>query len=228
LRKDPVTKLAIIKLSKWGIHSGIGVSLINSEIAIDGGQSIESFGFIDNEGDPFDLKTSFGNYKETQQAIMLNIPVMAVFARPHFYVMGGFKFGIPIVGTYSSRAAGFTNRAWYPDYKVWFEKQTFAGYGDFRDKNYSGKIDLNVSVMLALETGLKWRIGKRKYIYTGIYFDYGLNNVNKSKNAPKPFIIYDNSNPENFTSNSILSSQPDKANIMAFGIKVRYAIRKEK
>jgi hypothetical protein len=85
-----------------------------------------------------------------------------------------------------------------------------------------------MSVALSLEGGMKWRIGRKQFIYTGIYFDCGLNNINKNKNAPKPFIIYDNSDPESFTSNSVLSSLPDKANVMAFGIKLRYAIRKEK
>jgi len=85
--------------------------------------------------------------------------------------------------------------------------------------------------MLALEAGMKWNIADNLSLYTGAFFDYGLNNV--VKGGKQAFINYTAKDAENFTTNSVLSSYTDnsksstftnKANMMAVGIKVRLAL----
>ena len=183
--------------------------------------------------DLFDLHTTLSGYSENQKAMFLNIPVMALFQIEQFYAMSGAKIGIPVNGKYSSKNATITNEAYYTELDNWLTTQTFAGYGEFRGRDSDGKIDLGVSVALALEAGMKWGIGDKLSLYTGAYFDYGLTNVVKGGNTQ--FVSYNANSAENFTTNSVLSSYTDnsksatftdKVNMTAIGIKLRLALEK--
>jgi hypothetical protein len=236
INSERAVETGTVSYINWGIHSGIGLGLYNAKAKLNNVKTVTA-NLNDGEAvfNKFDLETTLSNYNETQNTMFLNIPVMGLFQMEQFYVMGGFKFGIPLNGKYKSKDATLTNRANYPDLgkEVWFETQTFRGLGEFIGRNYDGKIDLGVSVILGLEAGMKWVIADNLSLYTGMYFDYGLNNVVKGDN--KPFINYPTNDPENFTTNSVLSSYVDsgksstfteKANVMAVGIKVRLALEK--
>jgi hypothetical protein len=43
-----------------------------------------------------------------------------------------------------------------------------------------GKLDLGVSLLGTVETGVKWNIGTGTALYTGVFMDYGLNNALKA------------------------------------------------
>ena len=232
--RDGAVATGTVNHQSWGIHAGIGLGLYNAKAKLNNVKIVTA---NLNDGDVkfsnFDLHTTLSGYNENQTAMFLNIPVMAQFNISQFYVMGGIKAGIPLNGKYKSKDATLTNRAYYPELDNWAETQEFRGLGTFRGKNYDGNIDLGVSVMLSLEAGMSWSINDNLFLYSGAYFDYGLNNVAKGDNMK--FINYSASNPENFTANSVLSSYADdskstaftdKVNTMAVGIKVRVAFRK--
>jgi len=136
--------------------------------------------------------------------------------------MGGFKFGFPIGCKYKVSDATITNEGYYPDYYGWLKEPEFAGYGTFTNINSNGKLPLKASVALALEAGMKWNVGKLFAVYTGVYFDYGLNNIRKNTN----FVNNTNSESVKFTTNSALPSVTNKLNLMTFGIKARFAFIK--
>jgi len=208
--------------SNWGIHSGLGVGLYSAKAKLDCETITPNL--IDEEGKRFDMHTTLAGYSETQKAMFLNIPVMAQYRlNPNegFYAMGGFKVGIPINGKYSSKAAQLTNKGYYPDLNNYATVQRFAGYGIFEGKDFDDKTKLGVSIMLALEAGWKWQINNQFSLYSGSYFDFGLNNVVKDKNLP--LINYSADDPSGFFTNSALSTFTKKASIMAVGIKLRLA-----
>jgi hypothetical protein len=218
----------------WGIHTGIGLGLYNAKSKLNNQEAITK-GLDDGDVvfNKFDLHTTLSGYNETQNAIFLNIPVMAQFQIDQFYVMGGFKFGIPVSGKFKSKNATLTNKAYYIEAENWANTQEFMGYGKFPGMNIDGNIDFGLSTMFALESGMKWRIGDNLSLYTGAYFDYGLNNVLKDGNLQ--FVNYDSKSPDKFTTNSVLSSYidssksstfTDKVNTMAVGIKIRIALEK--
>jgi hypothetical protein len=220
--KEHVNDTEKVSREKWGIRTGIGLGWYNSNAKLDN-EKITTKNLRDSENDLFDLHTTLSEYKETQKTMFLNIPVMALFQIDRYYVMGGIKAGIPLIGKYKSKDATLTNKAYYHDLDNWAETQEFAGYGRFRNSS-DGKLELGISVMLAIEAGMKWRMSNSLWLYTGVYMDYGVNNT--SKNSHLPLINYTSENPANFTTNSVLSSFTDKAKIMAVGIKVGLALRK--
>lgn len=230
--KERITGVGRVFREYWGVHTGIGLGFYNAKSNLNNVKTVTSK-LYDSENDAFDLHSTLSGYNETEKAIFLNIPVMAQFQMEQFYAMGGFKFGIPLNGKYKSKNATLTNRAYYPEWDNWAETQTFAGLGKFTGRNNNGTIDLGVSTMLALEAGMKWHIDAKLSLYTGLYFDYGLNNVVKGNNTQ--FINYSSGKPENFTANSVFTSYTDnsksltftdKVKIITFGIKTRVALEK--
>ena len=230
--KEHITSVGKVFREYWGIHTGIGLGFYNAKSKLNNEKIITSK-LYDSENDLFDLHTTLSGYNETEKAIFLNIPVMAQFQMEPFYVNGGLKFGIPLNGKYKSKSAALTNYGYYPKYGNYAKTQTFAGYGEFTGRKNNGTIDLGVSTMLAFEAGMKWRIDEKHSLYTGAYFDYGLNNIAKGNHTP--FVNYNPANAENFTINSVLTSYTDdskpltftdKVKIMAIGIKVRVVLEK--
>ena len=236
--RERVTGTERIYREQWGIHTGLGISLYNASANLDKMETVargltDGDSYVSEEYTKFDLRTTLNSYRETQKTVYLNIPVMALFQIEQIYAMGGIKFGIPVSGKYSSKNATLTNEGYYPELDNSVDDLEFAGYGTFKGKDFDGSLDPVVAVILALELGYKWRIVDNLSIYTGFYFDYGLNNVIKSD--PKSFVNYTNKHPKDFTTNSVLSSYTDnkksltftdKTKVMAVGIKLRFALEK--
>ena len=223
--KERVTGTEKIFRELWGIHTGFGIAMYNASTSLDDMKTISK---NEDDGEPsyskFDLHTTLNNYKEIQRTVFLNIPVMGLFQFEQIYVMGGLKFGIPINGKYSSKNAKLTNEAYYPDLENWAKDQEFAGYGVFSGKKFEGNLDPGIAVILALEAGYKWYIADNLSLYTGFYFDCGLNNTIKT--STKKFIKYSNDRPADFTTNSVLTTFSDKTKVMAVGFKLRFAMEK--
>lgn len=225
--KERVTGTERVFRELWGIHTGIGVGMYNAKSNLDGVKN-EIKGLSDGDlvYDMFDLRTTLNRYNETQKTMFLNIPVMALFQIEQIYIMGGLKFGIPVNGKYSSKDATLTNKAYYHDLENEIDAPAFRGLGKFDNMNYNGDLELGLAVMLALEAGYKWHIADNLSVYTGLYFDCGLNNTAKG-DKNQPFVNYNPQNqPENFSTNSALSSFTDKAKPMAVGIRLRFAMEK--
>jgi hypothetical protein len=210
-----------------GIHVGANIALYNSNANLDGVKVVTA-NLTDSENDSFNLHTTLNKYEETQNAMFLNIPIMAQFQtglNHKFYAMGGLKIGIPLSCKYKTTDATITNEAYYPGFNNWLTNQEFAGYGKFENVSSEGEPEYSISAALALETGMKWNIGKLLAVYTGVYFDYGLNNIAKNNQSFVNY-TYTDSEPAKFTANSALASAADKVSVMAIGVKVRLALMK--
>jgi len=216
--RERVTATGAIFRENWGIYTGVGLGMYNAKAKLDAQETLTK-NLTDNEGDQFEMLTSFEKYTEKQSAMFLNIPVMGQFQIRQYYVMGGVKLAIPVNPKYSSKNATLNNKAHYILYDNWAETPEFQGYGPFKRKNFDGSLDLGTTLMLALEGGMKWRLTGDLSLFTGVYFDYGLGNSFKGGN--KSFIKYDSDKPADFKANSVLYVYTEKVNIMAAGIKLR-------
>jgi len=207
-------------MEKVGFYIGADLSFYNTKATLDN-MKVVTANLTDNEGDRFDMHTTLNTYKETLNAIFLNIPVMLHFqagAKHRFYAMAGVKIGVPLSGKFKVSDATLTNEAYYPEYDNWLTEQEFAGYGTFTNQNAKGNSKLGISAAIALEIGGKWKLGEKLALYTGAYFDYGLNNIAKDKFVK---INYYDEDPADFKTNSALAA--GKINLMAAGLKVRFA-----
>ena len=207
-------------MEKVGFYIGADLSFYNTKPTLDK-MKVVTANLIDNEGDRFDMHTTLNAYKESLNAMFLNIPVMFHFqtgAKHRFYAMAGVKVGVPLSGKFKVSDATLTNEAYYPEYNNWLTEQEFAAYGTFTNRSAKGNSKLGISAAIALEIGGKWKLGEKFALYTGAYFDYGLNNIAKDKFV---MINYYDKAPAEFKTNSALASS--KINLMAAGLKVRFA-----
>jgi len=173
----------------------------------------------------FEVTYEYTNYEENQAATYLNIPIMAQFSTSgnnKFYVAAGAKIGIPISATYKIDGGQLTLTGY--SYYTAGEKYTKEhGFGSSSPTN-EADMDFKLSCMLSLEMGAKWKLAERWNLYTGIYFDYGLNNI--SDTNEKRMVEYNESG--NHIYNSAIQSMPaniDGINNMAIGLKIKVSFR---
>ena len=217
----------------WGIHIGVGPTFYKVKQNID--MNFKNSDLTDSNGYQFDLFT-IADYNETRKMTFFTVPLMLQYEpkpkrqkrvwwknnKPDhvFYAMGGIKASMPFTNRYEGGIKTISNKAYYPEMDNWAATQKFAGLGEFAGKSAEGEFELGLSFTLALEAGIKWRLNGYKYLYTGLYFDYGLNNIDRTKISRMP--VRNNVNTEYFTDFTILT-YPDKIQIMSIGINARLA-----
>ena len=228
-----VTGTGNVYRQDWGIHTGIGLGLYNAMTKLNDVKTVTNLNDGESRFSDFELHTTLSDYNEKQNTMYLTIPAMGLFQLDRYYAMGGFKFGIPLNRKYKYQDATLTNIAYYPELENSITDKKDRGIGVFEGENFKNKLDVGVVVMFSLEGGVTWEINPDFTLYTGIYFDYGLNNIVKGDR--KGFGNYNPNNREDYTTNSVLSSYTDnrtlttftdKVNIMAIGIKVRLAMQR--
>ena len=220
---------------QWGVSAGLDLSFYNGKATL--GNITSAYQTVDNEKDNVQYRSAFGTYEETQQAMFLNIPVMAQFQHPvmetaKFYAQAGVKVGIPVSGKFKAADATYTTTGYFPAYNIEVANSPSGGFGTYEGKSVKNDLDLKLSFALAAEAGLKWSLAENMSLYTGLYLDYGLTNVVKSKDNVA-LVEYDEQFKPAYGSNSALVSQylrdgkpasmGDKALPFAVGLRLRFA-----
>jgi len=218
-----------------GIHTGAGFGLLNVKSRLNLYNITPDLD--DNySGKKYDLHTMLINYTEIHKIMFVTIPVMLQFQtkqkqywdwtktkRVGFYALGGLKVHFLFNNRYESGVDSLYNAAYFTEWKNWAGTQKFVGFGSFNGSSSVGKLDFGVLVSLALEAGVKWRIDKNIFVYTGAFFDCGLYDPFKkdSRQDYKKFI-----QQEDLKDLPLLRFS-DRVNLMVVGIKVRFAFSKQ-
>lgn len=223
-----------------GLSTGLEVSMYKSEYNADAFSSTLSNVVDPSDGESFDFVSSVSNYAETQSATYLNIPLqlqyqLNAFSSNQFYMLGGLKIGIPLKSSYETTKSNFVNNGFFHETGVWGgNSQEFMSFGNYDNMRNEGDAGLKISYTLSAEAGLKWSISNKLNLYTGLFIDYGLNNIGGNN---KNFVALEETNTGmGFSSNSVLSSYYnqdnkankfiDKASVFAGGVKIRISIYK--
>ena len=178
----------------------------------------------DKEGNPIVYHSLVEDYRERQQLGMINFPLTVLYqaGKKHkYYASLGLKLGLPVYGQYRGSDATLTTSGYYPDYdqtEIW---QNDFGYGVFSVEN-KRPLNFGVSLLGTFETGAKWNIGIGNDLYTGIFIDYGFNNILKNSN-PSRFVEYNHNEPSQPVMNSFLASQNSRVSPFSFGLKLKMA-----
>jgi hypothetical protein len=173
---------------------------------------------------------SLKNYKEKQSVTLFSIPVMAQYSLPlgggatRFYASGGFKLGFPVSAQADITPGTATTLGYYDHEKVTYVNLTQHGFVSNATLPAVKKdIDLGFSAALSLETGIRFALTGKIGLYTGLYFDYGLNSIQKVND--RHVLEYDSSNEATFKYNSVLNTGlTDKVNLISVGLKVRIGL----
>jgi len=225
---------------QWGFHTGVSVGMSSLKIDVDKIINLTSIGKNDEntselpgyeEGFNRELHTTLSEYHERHRTLFLNIPVMLQFQtkpkyhfnwrkgqRSAFYAMTGLHFLLLLDNKYDMGIKNINNMAYYPEIDNWAGTQSFKGLGTFDGNSKNGSFGIGALAMFAFETGVKWRIGEKTYLYTGTYFDCGLHDpVKKYRTSHDAYIT-----PES-VENITLLALSNRINAMAVGIKLRLA-----
>lgn len=222
----------------FAIRSGLEVAFYGAEAKLD--HFTDSYVTTDAVG-KFNFNTEVNNFKEKQTATYLNIPILGQYQWPAFggnkyYVAGGLTIGIPLTGKYKTSSADFKTTGSDFDYienPPTIEDNQGLGFYSFKGRSISETQKFNVSVALSVEAGVKWALTKDLELYSGIYGNFGLNDIRK-KDKDKNFLEYQapyaNVKAEDFQQNSILNSQisnnqniTGNVRVMEIGLKLRLA-----
>jgi len=229
-----------------GFHVGVGFGTYNIKAKVGTLKTITSGleQILSNGGLLlFDLHTTLSGYRETQKATFLSIPVMLQFQTKQkqewiwkrsemkgFYAMGGVKVNILLKNEYEAQVETLNNLAYYPEADNWSGTQTFAGLGTFDGNSANGNLKLGVHVVFAFEAGMKWRISRNLFLYTGAFFDCGLNDLAKNSRVAltdytyTQYLTYINTSTD--SKYLTLLEFTDRINLMTVGIKLRLAFFK--
>ncbi|MDL2315216.1 outer membrane beta-barrel protein [Bacteroidales bacterium OttesenSCG-928-C19] len=219
--------------SKLGIGTGAEIALYKTQIS---GNNFETQYLISTPPElkgNFYLNTLFDNYTESLTTTFINIPLLITFQAPVlyenlFYVTAGVKACVPFLTKYETTYKSVKTMG-YSDYtQQIYEEIPNHGFDTYKDIKTSGELDLNLSFIATAETGMKWILSDKWNLYTGLWFDYGLNDI-RNNNKKIETIVYNENNPSKYSYNSLFSSQQngeyliEKASLTSFGFRIRLA-----
>ena len=224
----------------WSIGIGGEFSLLNSKLEFS--PISDTYDFPNRTNDLYRFRFEGQNYEQTQRGYYVNIPVQVKFQvdafgankKHKFYVAAGPKIGIPVKTTYdisgSVRATGVElNAMGDPITRDWFGTDNNdllnQGFGLFNFLEKERELDLDINVIASIETGVKWKLGNKWSLYTGVFFDYGLNDLRKGDKSQQLFAYNPTGSTVGYIPNSALSAKniTDKVNTMAVGLKLQLA-----
>lgn len=219
--------------SKIGIVSGFEVGMYNSETKF--GELKNSNTALDMDDTEFELRSTINQYVEKQTASLLQIPIMLQYqtvGTNKFYVSAGAKVGLPLTSKYKIKGGHYRFTGYYPLEELEYtEEHDFLGFGRHRVSKTKDDLKLKVAVILSAESGMKWKLGDSYSLYTGLYIDYGVNDINKNK-GKDDLVGYNAASPKVFKNNSMLNSvytttdgkienMGDKINLLSVGFKLK-------
>jgi hypothetical protein len=193
--------------SQWGITTGAEYTTYKSKS--ESYSILDTQAAVDDYDDNFDYIIFQKDRTEDQEVSYVNIPLMVQFQAQEgtgFYAALGGKIGLPMNGKYKYKYNGLTASGYYPSLNVLYEDLEYRGFGKFEGKSGKNDLDFKTAFILSAETGMKLSLGKKLFLYTGVYADYGLNDIVKDKKNKK-LLPYNNENPLNPNNNSMLNSE---------------------
>ncbi|GHU94086.1 hypothetical protein FACS1894156_1860 [Bacteroidia bacterium] len=204
----------------WGLSLGAEIMAYNARYTADI-ESVQKNAY-DGEED-LDYYYNLKKYVERQNLVMVNIPLMVRFQTPidkqkDFYAALGGRVGLPLSGHYRSTAGEITTSGYFPSDQSTLEGPEFRGFGtqSFVKKDNSD-LKFSTSYLASAELGIKWHLKQNWLLYTGLYVDYGINNISpkgtesmvtyNAENVNNPQFNPNSNFPANYyNSNSVLAS----------------------
>jgi hypothetical protein len=203
--------------------SSLGIAAISSDYMIPTPPGLQG---------EFRLLADYSGFEEKQSATLVQIPVMLDFQFPlgnpaFFHLSAGLKYGIPVSSSFKQSVNSITTTGYSSYTAQTYQNMPGHGFDTYHNVNASGKLDMGSSLIFALETGVKWKISSKNYLYTGIYLDYGTTNV--WKESAKELLEFNEVSPSDYKYNSILqtdaaySPKIKEMKTYSIGVKIRLA-----
>lgn len=205
--------------SQWGLQTGVGIQSFNTLSTLN---LLTSTPNIDTDGDAYEFRTNYNNWKEKQQAFYLEVPLVAQYRynfgdKFGFIASLGAKALIPIHASYETTGGEITTTGYYSQWNVELSDIPQHGFSTITTK-YKGNLSLKPAYMLIIDMGGLYKLSDNVDLYLGEYFNYGLNNVIK----PDTKLIYQ---PDGNYNSVLTSNQTNKLKPISVGIKIGLYLR---
>lgn len=200
--------------SSWGIGTGLGIETFKSD-GIVNYQTRQSS--TDTDGESFEFRTQYSNWKEKQNALLLNIPVGLVYQRQikekwKIQFLAGPKLSFALNAEYETDGGSIETTGFYPQYNVVLSgmpQHNFKTINELPNEN----ISMNPVLSAFADLGGLYQLNDKFDLYFGAYLDYGLSNaIDKQKN-----LLYQEDGKYN---GFFASDRTGKVNPIAFGFKI--------
>lgn len=185
----------------WALVTGLELALHRAQWSSDGFFDTVVFHglglYPPDLGNTWTYFVDAGGIRETQWATYLYIPLMVRAKIPvginnALYAMGGIKFGIPIINSYSVNTDRIKTTGRTPGGNP-IDNRPELGFNTFTNLDFSGSLDLWFSAALSLELGYIHTLRNGRAMHFGAFTNFGLNDVLRN---PDPHMInYNFDNP---------------------------------
>jgi hypothetical protein len=169
--------------SRIGMKAGIAIQSYTSSSVLN---FTEETSDVDSEADDYIFRAKFSNWQEQQQLINIELPVTVLYLFPindqfHLQTSVGVKICLPISSTYQTTNGSITTSAYYPRWNVELNDLPQYGYDTYTNM-YKGTNNTTIGFIGVAQIGGIYKLTEKFDLYTGLYCDYGLNNMLKSVN----------------------------------------------
>lgn len=170
---------------RWGVASGIGVHSLRSQSTMNYMLAIPD---VDSDGDRYELRTYYKEWKEEQKALLIDIPFSVIFRHMLNQKIGlnahaGAMISIPVSATYTGIGGTIVTTGYYSQWNVELGDLPEQGFYTYAGRPH-GDLSLKPVVSLGSSLGITYRLTESINIYTDAYACYGLNSMLKSSNKP--------------------------------------------
>ena len=208
----------------WSIGTGADFSFYNASLKYNKFEDIH-IGYDDSGKCDFTFMPKTDAFSEDISALLLEVPLTLRYSLPFgetgnsLRFIGGFKFGFPLNCSYSTSFHNLHAEGTYE-----FENQTYNFNEVFKmvtTGKHSGSWDAKLSIQLTLEAAYRFAIGTKSGLSVGVYFNYGLNDIQNKKDMHP--IAFDVNSSKMYITNSLLNSNfTSSLKPMAVGLKLRF------
>ncbi|NEW84753.1 MAG: outer membrane beta-barrel protein [Mariniphaga sp.] len=198
----------------WGLQAGVGLRSFSPEATINYSTKAPS---TDTEGMDYEYHSVYNNLKEKQELLFLDLPLglqyqFEVNEKLRLLAGTGVKISIPVKETFKTTGGDITTTGYYSLWNVELSDMPQHGFENIQ-KPFTGDVSVKTSFSGFVDLGTLYELSSKLDLYTGCYFDYGLNNVLKSSDK----LLYQ----QDGVYNGILASdQTNHARTISLGLKV--------
>ncbi len=206
--------------SRWGLHTGITGGFYRTQAALPDGVVFTS-DQVDDAGSAFQYQVKAGGYKETQRFLAASIPLLLQYhttGSTQWYIEGGGKVFVPFHTSIQVSAQQLSLSGYYPDFNLNVSNLPQHGFGTLHGWKSSTTSELKPAAALSAATGLGFRLSPGARLYTGLYVDYGLTDLN-DKNGTMPLVTYSSTGINGVRANSVVNMQnAGQVVLLSFGL----------